>query len=458
MDIDVIVERKSFDVELEVGNPVVEVKAPDHYNGPFEFAPKHETTIIPIRDKQALDDITLYGDLEWYVPDGWPDIEQLPLTDSCMYYLLDGSLGCKVFYGQTEVGKGTIHAYASLVDSNGNMGPFEEYYSATRTTNSDYWLGVTSYRIPDGVPYVVIKIEFEKAPDSTSHGMQKFMLVSSKTLGTANSGNNHNSNQPIVWIFGKMVDATVQYQNGTAGGDSIYLRRAKLYVGPNFGFGYLFNNVVVDMHSAIINDGDWSSFTNANLTDGNNTGFKQKVVICRDLRRYYNNVWTPTAYGSAYHTKYIDYSGLTDVNGYGIKLNSIFYGWPLLEVLDVSRWNCKVKYIANCFRDLFRVKHLDLSDMDFSECTHFSDNFVNDYALKTLKVNNTWKGAFNLAQSYDFEKGSLLELFDTVPDVRDLDHEAIHATCTFAICPSLYNSLTEEEKAIATNKGWEVKT
>lgn len=458
MDIDVVVERKSFDVELEVGNPVVEVKAPDHYNGPFKFAPKHETTIIPIRDKQALDDITLYGDLEWYVPDGWPDIEQLPLTDSCMYYLLDGSLGCKVFYGMAAVGKGTIHAYASLVDSNGNMGPFEEYYSATRTTNSDYWLGVTSYRIPDGVPYVVIKIEFEKAPDSTSSGMQKFMLTSSTTLGTVNSSNNRNSNQPIVWIFGKMVDATVQYQNNTAGGDSIYIRRAKLYVGPNFGFGYLFNNVVVDMHSAIINDGDWSSFTREGLTEGSNSGFKQKVVICRNLRRYYNRVWTPTAYGSANYTKYIDYSGLTDVNGYGIKLNNTFYGWPFLEVLDVSRWNCKVTYIANCFRDLFRVKHLDLSDMDFSECTYFSDNFVNDYALRTLKVNNNWKGAFNLKQSYDFEKGSLLELFDTVPDVRELDHEAITASCVFVICQSLYNSLTEEEKAIATDKGWEIRT
>ena len=59
MDIDVIVERKSFDMELEVGNPVVEVKAPDHYNGPFDIFPSDEDQIIPVKDKTPAEDIVI---------------------------------------------------------------------------------------------------------------------------------------------------------------------------------------------------------------------------------------------------------------------------------------------------------------------------------------------------------------------------------------------------------------
>lgn len=61
MDIDVIVERKSFDVELEVGNPVVEVKAPDHYNGPFDIFPSDEDQIIPVKEKMPVEDICVKG-------------------------------------------------------------------------------------------------------------------------------------------------------------------------------------------------------------------------------------------------------------------------------------------------------------------------------------------------------------------------------------------------------------
>lgn len=61
MDIDVIVERKSFDVELEIGNPVVEVKAPDHYNGPFDIFPSDEDQIIPVKEKMPVEDICVKG-------------------------------------------------------------------------------------------------------------------------------------------------------------------------------------------------------------------------------------------------------------------------------------------------------------------------------------------------------------------------------------------------------------
>lgn len=61
MDIDVVVERKSFDVELEVGNPVVEVKAPDHYNGPFDIFPSDEDQIIPVKEKMPVEDICVKG-------------------------------------------------------------------------------------------------------------------------------------------------------------------------------------------------------------------------------------------------------------------------------------------------------------------------------------------------------------------------------------------------------------
>lgn len=61
MDIDVMVERKSFDVELEIGNPVVEVKAPDHYNGPFDIFPSDEDQIIPVKEKMPVEDICVKG-------------------------------------------------------------------------------------------------------------------------------------------------------------------------------------------------------------------------------------------------------------------------------------------------------------------------------------------------------------------------------------------------------------
>lgn len=61
MDIDVIVERKSFDVELEIGNPVVEVKAPDVYQGPYIIAPDHDDVTINVRNKQALENIIIPG-------------------------------------------------------------------------------------------------------------------------------------------------------------------------------------------------------------------------------------------------------------------------------------------------------------------------------------------------------------------------------------------------------------
>lgn len=91
MDIDVIVERKSFDVELEIGNPVVEVKAPDHYNGPFDIFPSDEDQIIPVKEKMPVEDICVKGikGIEEITENGSYDV----LTDKLVLVDIASKLG-----------------------------------------------------------------------------------------------------------------------------------------------------------------------------------------------------------------------------------------------------------------------------------------------------------------------------------------------------------------------------
>ena len=141
-------------------------------------------------------------------------------------------------------------------------------------------------------------------------------------------------------------------------------------------------------------------------------------------------------------------------------MNSMFYNCSSLTSLDVSNFDTsKVTSMNEMFRSCKGLTSLDVSNFDTSNVTNmglydFYGIFASDNRLATVTFGNNWGSneglsKIKLGDGNGLNKASVLDLFNKL------------ATRTNSPTLSLNNNevksqLTEEEIAIATNKGWVV--
>ena len=138
-----------------------------------------------------------------------------------------------------------------------------------------------------------------------------------------------------------------------------------------------------------------------------------------------------------------DTSNVTD-------MRNVFNSCTSLIELDLSNWDTsKLTNMTNMFYNCASLQSLDLSSWDVSKVTEMGGAFnacpelVNFKAPKNISVNIAIDSSTKL--SHD----SLMSVINNLATVTE--------TKTFSLTKAIFAKLSEEDKAIATNKGWIVK-
>lgn len=162
-----------------------------------------------------------------------------------------------------------------------------------------------------------------------------------------------------------------------------------------------------------------------------------------------------------------DTSNVTDMTG-------MFGGCYGLKSLDVSRFDTsKVTNMNSMFASCYNLTSLDVSNFDTSKVERISNMFYNNGKLTDLYINfdvrlNTYfENIFGLC----FSLKNVVGKFEGTKFDLDLSHSPLTAAsamvfinglatvtekCTLSLKASTYDSLTPEQIAIATAKGWTV--
>ena len=91
---------------------------------------------------------------------------------------------------------------------------------------------------------------------------------------------------------------------------------------------------------------------------------------------------------------------------------------------------------------------MDLGGWDLTNCTGARDAWNFMYSLDSIVFPNNLSVSFGIGQSFNLTADNVVEIFNKLATVT--------TTQTASIGANLMNKLTDDQIAIATNKGWTV--
>lgn len=158
-------------------------------------------------------------------------------------------------------------------------------------------------------------------------------------------------------------------------------------------------------------------------------------------------------------------------------LVGIFSNCSSLQSIDVSNWDTSnITSMAMLFYGCKSLTTIDISSLDKSKVTIINDIFFNCQSLETLNLGD-WDMSNITEMDYPFAFcsnlknviGSLSGIkIDLSLNVSPLTNESamifinglatVDEAKTITFKATTYNTLTDEQKAIATNKGWTIKS
>ena len=136
-----------------------------------------------------------------------------------------------------------------------------------------------------------------------------------------------------------------------------------------------------------------------------------------------------------------------------LSMNNLFYNCQSIGSLDLSGFNVsKVTNFGNIFSDCKSLVSLNLSNWNMSRMTYATDVFYNCPKLRDLNMNGAIlpKGDIKfwaLDTCKALTADSLVSVISALPQLEDVPY-----TC--AIGSANLVKLSDDQKAIATNKGW----
>ena len=163
--------------------------------------------------------------------------------------------------------------------------------------------------------------------------------------------------------------------------------------------------------------------------------------------------------------KYNDTSNVTDMSVLFLSCSSL----TSIPLLDTSTVTSMYYMFSNC-SSLTSIPQLDTSNvtdmsglfeyctsltsipqLDTSNVTNMTDMFSKCSSLTSIKMKNM-KVSFDISASTEFTREALLELINNCFDLTTLNK-----TATLTMGSTNLAKLTDEDKAIATAKGWTLK-
>ena len=218
-------------------------------------------------------------------------------------------------------------------------------------------------------------------------------------------------------------------------------------------------------------DDQLSSFAEKidSITTGSTGGTGEKFVVPDGLKFGYSKAFDPSLFDVSQVTDMLNMfyncTGLTgelDLSSWDTSnvttMEYMFNQCSKLTSLDVSNWDTSnISDMSNLFNGCSGLTSLDLSTWNISNLSVTNGMFSNCAALTSLKLNDLGRYQYctslNLTACSALTKDSILYLFNNA-----FDRSAAGYTTAFTITLNAKTKalLTEDEIAIATNKGFTV--
>ena len=168
---------------------------------------------------------------------------------------------------------------------------------------------------------------------------------------------------------------------------------------------------------------DVSNFNTSNVTDMSNMFYECSSLTSIDVSGF-------------------DTAKVNNMNGMFTRCKA------LTELIGLSDWDTSaVTDISYTFQSL-PLTSLDLGGWDLTNCKAARDAWNFMYSLDSIVFPNNLSVSFGIGQSFDLTVDNVVEIFNKLATVT--------TTQTATIGANLLNKLTEDQIAIATNKGWTV--
>ena len=193
---------------------------------------------------------------------------------------------------------------------------------------------------------------------------------------------------------------------------------------------------------------DLSGFDTSKVTSMTYMFYACKSLTSLDLSRFDTSEVTSMAYmfSSCNNLTSLDLSGFD--TGKVTSMAYMFYACSGLTSLDLSMFDTsEVIYMANMFNGCSKLTSLDLSGFNTSNVTNMSSMFEKCSSLTNLDSMQNISVSLDLSDTI-LDVTSLLDVIDNLTTVT--------TTQTLTLGSTLLAKLTEDQIAIATNKGWTV--
>ena len=387
----------------------------------------HATSqMTPAEIKTAIDNLDVEEDYEWRKPNDWPDLESIQLPgsweESTLYFLYDKKCGIdevSIYCNSTHrrIYKGNIidgEFVGELVKDEGAPNTFAD------TLENEY----TVYK-------VVIR---------TASGC-RFDKGVTRSYGWADQG--------CVWIYGEVPTLD------SIGGDSTcslltpYMRRMYFIHAKKMYFTFPSNRfsqgTVYDISVSYVcgneEPNDWGNLPVSRTGNGPITPpIKQKSdFILRNVN--FQNSYTKAS---------ITARNVVLVNPSGTIKNGQYQDTYQIEKFVVQGGTMKCSSMYYMFSYCVNLVTCDMHDVDFSEMTQTTGAFNMCHKLKNLRLNSTWAVDLNLGSCAELSRESILGIINDLPVVETAKK------LTLSVYAKFNAGITDEELAIATNKGWTV--
>jgi surface protein len=220
--------------------------------------------------------------------------------------------------------------------------------------------------------------------------------------------------------------------------DSDYYKKKEYY---DMGDGSIFYEDITDCTYTYKEPGTYLIITSGEIFGGSNLGLNYNVVAINGIRRDIKKLYT-----------FCSYSTLREFNPVNIKTSNVtdmswmFSNCKSLISLDISNLDTSnVTKMNRMFANCNSLEVLNLSNFDASSVTDASYMFYKCTALTDFIAPRNISVSIDFSYCTKLTHDSLMSIINNLATVTDK---------TLTLGATNLAKLSEEEKAIATNKGW----